>query len=175
MAKKTKLKKIAESQNAPSAHGVVQLLLADHKLLRSLMKKVKSDRATDAQVAKAFRELEKSTQSHVKAEEKTFFSLIKENPKFEDLTLEGYEEHRVHENVLAGVHRVKDKERKIQQMKIFCEVLEHHLDEEEEELFPRFKKYAALSTRKKIGKNYLMVRKLTNKTGKARGATRFAD
>jgi hemerythrin superfamily protein len=51
-------------------------------------------------------------------------------------------------------------------MKIFCKILEHHLDEEEEELFPRFKKYFAKSTNKKIGKKYLKERKKSNSLSK---------
>lgn len=174
MTKGSKLQKIARSNKTESAHGVIELLLADHKLMRKLMSRIQSDKATDGQKTKAFRDLEKTVRSHVKAEENTFLKLIINNPKFEDLAFEGYEEHRVHETVLSGIHGVRDKDRKIQQMEIFCEILEHHLDEEEDDLFPRFKKYSAVSTRRKIGKNFLVVRKLTNKTSKKRGAARFS-
>lgn len=173
--KKTPLQKIAQADNqSQSAHGIIKLLIADHKLMRDLMKKIKSKQATPAQIKSAYKELIKTVASHVTAEEKTFLSLIKDNPVFEDMALEGYEEHRVHETVINGIKKVKDQKRQIEQMKIFCEILEHHLDEEEEDLFPRFRNYAAKATKKKIGKKFLAVRKKTNKTGKNKGATRFA-
>lgn len=48
--------------------------------------------------------------------------------------------------------------------------LEHHLEEEEEDLFPRFKKYVATSTRKKMGDLFLKKRKATRKNKKPLGA-----
>ncbi len=172
MTQTSKLKKIAFNCDPKAAHSIVKLLLADHKKLRSLMKKVKSHRAKDSQIISAFKELEKVVTSHVTAEENTFFKVIKDHPKFEHAVLEGYEEHRVHEYVLRGIHKVSDHDRRVQQMKIFCEVLEHHLDEEEEKVFPRFKKYAAMSTKKTMGRAFLRVRKKTNR-GPKTGATRF--
>lgn len=172
MKAKTGLKVVSQSGKMGS-HSVVKLLLADHKLLRTLMKEVKSHKASAKDSIKAFNTLKKAVLSHVKAEEKTFLALIKDNPKFKDHVLEGYEEHRIHEYILAGISKVKETDRKVQQMKSFCEVLEHHLDEEEEELFPRFKKYAATSTSKKVGRNFIRERKKTDKLKKPRGATRF--
>ncbi len=173
MAKKSKLKKVSLSPTKEHHLGIIKLLLADHRLLRKLMAQVKSSRSTPAKQMKAFKELEKSVSSHVKAEENTFFTLIRNHPKFKDATMEGYEEHRVHENVIRGLKKVSDKDRRLEQMKIYCEFLEHHLDEEEENLFPRFKKYAALQTKRKISKNYVKVRKKTSSD--KRGAARYSD
>lgn len=175
MPMNSRLKKLAASRRPESAHGIVKLLLADHRLMRKLMGQVGSKQATAAQKIKAFHELEKVVKPHVKAEESTFLALIKDHPKFEGQAVEGYEEHRVHETVLAGIHRVRDKKRQVEQMKIFCEILEHHLDEEEKDLFPRFKKYAAASTEKKIGKSFLKVRKRADHSGRRRGAAQFSS
>ena len=91
------------------------------------------------------------------------------------MVFEGYEEHRVHETIFKGIHRVSDKARRVQQMEIYCEMLVHHLHEEEEDLFPRFIKYSARSTRKKIGQKFLEIRKKSNKTKTERGASRFSS
>ena len=175
MIQKINLKEFTDHHTQFSAHGIIKLLIADHKLLRSLMKKVKSNKATQSQKIISFKELEKTVHSHVKAEENSFFKLIKENPKFHDMVFEGYEEHRVHETIFKGIHRVSDKARRVQQMEIYCEMLEHHLHEEEEDLFPRFIKYSARSTRKKIGQKFLEIRKKSNKTKTERGASRFSS
>ena len=173
-SKLSPLKKLSEEKST-DAHSIVKLLLADHKLLRSLMDKVKSQKATPAQARKAYDELKKEVYSHVEAEESTFLKLIMDHPKFEDHALESYEEHRVHDMIFAGIAKTKDLKRKTEQMKIYCEILQHHLDEEEEDLFPRFKKIFASQTVKKAGKKYLKVRKNTDKTGSNKGAKRFAN
>lgn len=172
MPKQTKLEKVS-NQKEISSHEIVKLLLADHKLLRSLMKEIKSQGAKPKQVKKSYKQLLAAVKSHVKAEEKTFLDLIKHHPNFIDHALESREEHRVHEYIFAGIKKVKDPERKGEQMKIFCEILEHHLDEEEEDLFPLFKKTFATSTSKKAAVQYSKVRKKTNTSEKKRGATRF--
>jgi hemerythrin-like domain-containing protein len=174
MAQQSRLAKLAQKTNLEFNVGVVKLLLADHKLLRNYMQKVKSDRQSPQDKIKYFKLLEKTVRSHVQAEENAFLSFVEHNPKFADQATESREEHRVHEYVLKGIRGVSDRHRKIVQMESFCEILEHHLDEEEKDLFPRFKKYAALSTRKKMGKNFLKVRVKTNKVPDRKGALRFA-
>lgn len=172
MSKRSKLEKVSD-QKEISPHGIVKLLLADHKLLRDLMKKIKSQKASRKEIKKSYKELKAQVESHVTAEEKTFLDLIKDHPSFKDHALESREEHRVHEYVFAGIKKVKDSERQAEQMKIYCEMLEHHLDEEEEDLFPLFKKTFATSTSKKAAVHYSEVRKKTDTAKKKRGATRF--
>ena len=170
--KKNTIKNLA-SQSEIGPHGIVKLLLADHKLLRSLMKEIKSQKATPAKIKKAYKELKSAVISHVKAEERTFLALIINHPAFKDNALESYEEQRVHDYIFAGIDKVKESESKVERMKIYCEILKHHLDEEEEDLFPRFKKVFAKKTRKKAAVNYSKVRKKTDTSNKKRGAVRF--
>ncbi len=172
--KRSKLQKVAD-QSGMSPHGIVKLLLEDHRLLRKLMHGVKSHKATPANARKKFLELKKVVFSHVKAEERTFLSLVKTHPLFEDHALESYEEHRVHEMIFSGITKTRDPKRKLEQMKIYCEILEQHLDEEEEDLFPRFKRTFTTSTQKKAGRNYLLVRKKTATVLKKRGSTRLSS
>jgi hypothetical protein len=72
---------------------------------------MKSQKASPKDQRKNFVALKKTVLSHVKAEDKSFLSLIKEHPLFEDQVLEGYEEHRAHEYIFAGISKVKDPER----------------------------------------------------------------
>ncbi len=170
MRKKSKLKKTSELNVIPDHAGIVTLLLKDHKAMRVLMKKIKSQRTTPAKIRAHFSLLEKLVLSHVEAEEFSLLDRIEHHPKFEDHAKESIEEHHIHESVLVGIRHLKDPDRRITQMKIFCELLEDHIDEEEEELFPQFKKYAALSTRKKMGALFLKRRKETHFKGEKLGA-----
>lgn len=137
-----------------SSFGVVPLLLKDHKKMRSLMKKIKSPRTADGKKLLAFRALELLLDSHTDAEEKSLLNVIKDVEKFTDMSNEGIAEHHLHEIVRKEIRRSRNLDTKVTQVKIFCEMLEHHLDEEEEDLFPKFKDYVALSTRKKLGKRF---------------------
>jgi hemerythrin superfamily protein len=173
LMKKTPLQKIAESTKVhtkKSDRGVVTLLLKDHRAMKKLMAKVQSKRATIAQTFSAFSKLEKLVHSHMTSEEAALLERIKDHDKFEGETVEGLEEHHIHRVVINSIHQVKDPHRRAVRMKSFCEILEHHLKEEERDLFPRFKKYAALSTRKKMGKVFLKTRKKSRRPGEHFGA-----
>ena len=159
MSNESRLKEVADSNIEEASNGIVKLLIADHDYMRRLMGIIKSENASDDVIERTFEELTHIVAAHVKAEEKTFFKLIKDNPAFEDEVLESYEEHRIHETVVESIRTVDDRTRRVQQMKIFCEMLVHHIDEEEEDLFPKFKKFSSESVQKKIGHNFLEVRK----------------
>ncbi len=160
---KSKLKTTSELDVTPTAAGVISLLLKDHEAMRVLMKKIKSHRATPAQIKSNFILLEKLVRSHVKAEEFSLLKRLEHHPKFEDHSKESIEEHHIHESVLIGIRNLKNADRKLTQIKIFCELLKDHIDEEEEELFPQFKRYSALSTRKKMGALFIKRRKETHR------------
>jgi hemerythrin superfamily protein len=158
MKKKSKLQIISQANVSFDSAGVVTLLLKDHRAMRELMEKIDSPRATQRAIFAAYAKLEKLVHSHMKAEEESLLHRLKDHKLFEDKAKEGIEEHRVHELIMAHVHRIKDPERRAIHMHIFCEVLEHHLKEEETKLFPRVQKNIALTTRKKIGKIFAKKR-----------------
>jgi hemerythrin superfamily protein len=171
--KKSPLRKIAESKSistTPNDRGVVTLLLKDHKAMKKLMAIVKSNRTSTAKTFAAFKKLEKLVHSHMAAEETALLERIKNHPKFEGEAVEGLEEHEIHRVVINSIHQVADPERRAVRMSSFCEILEHHLKEEEHDLFPRFKKYAAISTRKKIGKVFLKSRRKSRGSSEKIGA-----
>lgn len=165
--KKTDAKEAAVEQ---TSEGIVTLLLKDHRAMKELMSDLKTPRFTNRQRFAVFAKLEKLVHSHMIAEESALLEKIKDNPKFEDDAVEGLEEHEIHRVVIASIHRVKHADRRFVRMKSFCEILEHHLREEEEDLFPKFKKYTAKSTRRKIGKRFLKARIQSSDKGENLGA-----
>ena len=145
------LKTISQSKTKKDTTGVITQLLKDHKKMKALMKKIKASRTSDKVCEKTYQVLLMILHPHVKSEEKSLLNVLKGHPLFDDMAQEGYEEHRLHETVLSRIDRTKDLQKKCVRIKIYCEMLEHHLDEEEEDLFPAFKDYSAKSTRKKMG------------------------
>jgi hypothetical protein len=165
--KKTSPKPVASE---PNSEGIVTLLLKDHRAMKELMSDLKTPRYTNRQRFAVFAKLEKLVHSHMIAEEKALLERIKNHPKLKDDAVEGLEEHEIHRVVIASIHRVSDPDRRFVRMKSFCEILEHHLREEEEDLFPKFKKNTARVTRKKIGKTFLKARRKSSRKGEDLGA-----
>ncbi len=162
--KKSKLELISLGkplESKSTQNGVIKLLLKDHKIMKGLMKKIKSQKSSEQKSVDVFNVLKKIVLSHVEAEEKSLLNIIKENSKFEDMALEGKEEHKIHEDVIHKIDKTKNLKIKVVRIKIFCEFLKHHLEEEETDLFPKFKKYSADSTRKKLGQIFVNKRTKT--------------
>lgn len=157
-------------QFAQQLPSIVTLLLKDHEAMRKLMAGIGSKRASPVLILKRFKALKDLVNSHMAAEEKALLDHLKSHPKFKDEALESYEEHRIHELIFRGIAQVTNRSRKIMQMKIYCEMLEHHLKEEEKDIFPKYKSYFALSTRKKAGKKFLKKRKATSRGKKPLGS-----
>lgn len=168
--KKSPLQKLAFKPMDQNSWSVVKLLIKDHQAMRKFMEKIKSPRSDHSKIFRSFTELVKLVESHMKAEEKSLLHRIKDHEKFGDEAEEGIEEHRIHKLVIHNIRRLNKKDRKITQIKIFCEFLEHHLDEEEKDLFPKFKKYAAISTEKKMGTIFLKKRMQTERNTRKIGA-----
>lgn len=155
-----------------SLPGILTMLLADHRAMRKLMKEMLSPRTRPAAVRGKYEKLKRLVDSHVAAEEAALLAHLLEHPKFEDEARESYEEHRVHEYVFAGIAKVRDPKRKAVQMQVYCEMLEHHLKEEEHDLFPKYRRYFASSTRRAAGKKFLKKRRRTSRRSERVGALR---
>lgn len=126
---------------------LIDLLLADHKRIRSLYDELKNevnrDLPNEYACLNLFRTLKALTVAHAKAEELTLYSLFEtadEGP-LEDLqhfSLEGYEEHDLMDFLMKEMGMAEEITPKWRaQVTVLTEMLEHHLQEEEAEFFPK--------------------------------------
>jgi hypothetical protein len=75
---------------------------------------------------------------HTQIEETIFYPALEEREETHDLTLEAYEEHKMVKTLLAELSRARTADDEWQaQAKVLRENVEHHVDEEENELFDK--------------------------------------
>ena len=139
------------------------LLIEDHESLRKLMKKMKSARTSPAKKDTAFVEFVDLLTAHTEAEEKSLYNVRKNNEWLRPDILEGLQEHRIAEELIAKIKRTKNQEFKEAKMKVLCDYVEHHLDEEEEDLFPHFEKTISRVQSKKLQEMYLEIKEETQR------------
>ena len=115
----------------------ISLLKQDH----DKVKKVLSDLdATTERAVKTreelFTKVKHELQVHEAIEEEIFYPALKEHPKAKDLVLEAYEEHNVVDMVMAEIEEVSfEDERWGAKLTVMKENVEHHIEEEETEMF----------------------------------------
>lgn len=92
---------------------------------------------------------------HAKAEERSFYECLKQQKDFRELMLEAEEEHKVAERLLEElVATPVEDERWKAKMTVLKESTEHHVEEEEKELFPKAKRLLSREEREKLAEQF---------------------
>ena len=118
------------------------LLKKQHKSVKALFKKVEN--TEDARRCRQLMdEITNELKIHTKIEEEIFYPAVREigTSKAEELVDESFEEHHVVDLVLAELPKVDpEDDRFAAKMTVLSELVQHHADEEEEEMFPMCEK-----------------------------------
>jgi len=124
----------------------IQLLKADHKEMRALLAELESSTSRGVKKRRQLvTEIEAKLKAHTTIEEEIFYPAFKEAGKKSDddkMYFEALEEHRAAGDlVLPDLVRTDPSSEQFSgRAKVLKELVEHHADEEEKEMFPRAKK-----------------------------------
>jgi len=117
----------------------VTLLKDDHDTLKRILEDL--DATTERGVKtreELFIRVRRELEVHEAIEEEIFYPALKEHPKAKELVLEAYEEHNVVDMVMAEIEDTPfDDETWGAKLTVMKENIEHHIEEEEGEMFPQ--------------------------------------
>ena len=121
----------------------IELLKADHELVRSLFKEFKEAKeAEDTEGMRGAQErIFEELEVHTGIEEEVFYPEAQEvGEEAEELVKEGIEEHHVVDVLMGEIRELTpDDDAWAAKMTVLIENVEHHAEEEEEELFPKLR------------------------------------
>jgi uncharacterized protein YerC len=113
-----------------------ELLKADHKKVNELFDQLEA--ATGKAKLSVFDQIKTELELHTHIEEKIFYPALEKPEETHDLTLEAYEEHKMVKTLLAELSGTRTADDEWQaKAKVLRENVEHHVDEEENELFDK--------------------------------------
>ncbi len=114
-----------------------QLLKKDHQKVKGLIKELKSARAKKEEL---MAQIEEEIKIHSQAEEQIFYPAYEEVDS--EMVAEALEEHHQVDNILAELKEMTGDEGEEFEAKVTVleEMLEHHMEEEEGEMFPEAEK-----------------------------------
>ena len=113
------------------------LLTEDHDKLKKLLDQLE---ATDGPRAREelFTRIKTELTVHEIIEEEIFYPTLKAHPRAKEIVLEGYEEHDVVDTLMGELSRLPfDDETWGPKAKVMKENIEHHIQEEEGEMFEK--------------------------------------
>ncbi len=113
-----------------------QLLKNDHKIVSGLFDQIES--ASGSAKTQLFTRLKSELDVHALVEEKIFYPALENKQESREITLEAYEEHKVVKDLLAELAKgsAADEEWDAK-LKVLRENVDHHVEEEEGELFDK--------------------------------------
>jgi len=119
--------------------SAIDLLKAQHEVVATLFKRIEKATARSAKV-KFFDELAANLAAHDAIEREIFYPAVEKAMGMSDLLGEALVEHGIVEFSLYQADQArKDKDFSFK-CKVLSEIVEHHVDEEEEEFFPKVQK-----------------------------------
>ena len=133
---------------------ITKALKAHHDEMRKMVKEIKKD-------AHKFILLKKHLDVHHELEEDLLLDHLNNLKDIKDESLESQEEHFVLNILLLDLNDFpKDHPRWMVKFKVFEEILDHHLTEEEEDLFPDAEKKLDKKLQEEMGQKFEELKKI---------------
>jgi hemerythrin-like domain-containing protein len=129
------------------------LLKQDHETVADLLEKI--DKTTERGVKTRedlFTKLKSELDVHAKIEETIFYPALENEDETRDITLEAFEEHRLVKQLLGELESMsKDAEEWTAKFTVLKENIEHHVEEEEGEMFASARKVLSKEEQETLG------------------------
>jgi hemerythrin-like domain-containing protein len=140
-------------------HDRVKKMLADGEETTERAEKTRTE---------LFAKLKEEMLIHERIEEEIFYPALKSHPKAKEIVLEGYEEHHVVDEIMGELEAtdVAD-ETWSAKFKVMKENIEHHIEEEEGEMFKQARQVFSSDELDQLGARMQELKQLGQQVGAA--------
>ena len=117
----------------------LKLLKEDHDRIKPLLTEIKetTERAEKTR-SELFSRIKEELTIHEIIEEEIFYPTLKAHPKAKEIVLEGYEEHDVVNILMGELDGMEPTDERFgPKVTVMAENIEHHIEEEEGEMFTK--------------------------------------
>ncbi|MFO7653041.1 MAG: hemerythrin domain-containing protein [Candidatus Krumholzibacteriia bacterium] len=119
---------------------LLELLKKEHDEVRANLQKfseLKEDPdGNGRELQRIFTRLKSDLEAHMAGEERVFYPRLKDTEESRSEAMEAIEEHHVVKLLLREIGSIQMGEKWVAKMSVLKENVEHHAEEEEEEVFP---------------------------------------
>jgi hemerythrin superfamily protein len=119
--------------------NAITMLKADHVKVKQLLNELESTTERGVKTrSELFATIKGELTIHEVIEEEIFYPALKSHPRAKDIVLEGYEEHHVVDELMGELESLDvTDETWGAKANVMKENIEHHIEEEEGEMFPQ--------------------------------------
>lgn len=158
-------------QNSISANhhfNIIDILLLDHSYLKECIEVLKDEDENKKNKSKFAKSFLDTLKKHSAGEKKALYAPLLEAKEFRALILKGQIEHGIIDSKvktltakLAGLSSLNETLEA--EMIVLAEIVERHLEEEENELFPQMQEEIERSMLNEMGYQFMLARQFTEK------------
>lgn len=138
---------------------IIKLILTDHIPLKKLIKTLIDTDIKFSEKKPSFEKFATQLLAHAKPEAESLYARLKEGKG--EMRLEGFEgetEHDIAENLIEEIRQTEDRNEWLAKVKVLGELVRHHIEEEEGEMFKVVKREFDTEDRVDIGEEYLQLK-----------------
>jgi hemerythrin-like domain-containing protein len=119
--------------------SAISMLKRDHDTLKGLLRELETTTERGVKTrTELFARIRTELTVHEAIEEEIFYPTLKQHPRAREIVLEGYEEHNVVDTLMGELEALPvDDETWGAKAKVMIENIEHHIEEEEGEMFAK--------------------------------------
>lgn len=151
--------------------NALEMLKEDHQKVQALFDQVKATE-NEKQHKQLYKKIKTELDTHAYIEEKVLYPRLKKYDEFKDIVLEAYEEHLQVKTLLRDMSRLAEgNERFTAKLQVLMENVEHHVKEEEGELFPQVEEKFSAEELEDIGMKLQAAKKEFAQQSRAKAAS----
>jgi hemerythrin-like domain-containing protein len=136
--------------------NAIELLKQDHKEAMGMMEQIENNSegtASDRSNMQMFNQLKQALTLHTKMEEQIFYPALRDHDETADMIEEAYEEHKGVDEILARMSGMSPSNSDFMDLlEELKDNVQHHVEEEETEMFPRAEKILGQSRLQEMGR-----------------------
>ena len=147
----------------------IALLKEDHDRVKKLLAEGESttERAEKGRT-ELFAKLKEEMLIHEQIEEEIFYPALRAHPKAKEIVLEGYEEHHVVDEIMGELEATDvGDETWGAKFTVMRENIEHHIEEEEGEMFAQAREVFSKDELEELGRRMMELKQLGQQVGVA--------
>ena len=148
--------------------NALDLLMEDHQKVSQLFEQAEGTE-NEKKKQQLFEQIKTELETHTHIEETIFYPALQEQEELKDLVLEAFEEHKQVKTLLREISALSDGSEKFDaKLKVMKENVEHHVEEEENDMFPKVEQFFDETQLEELGQQMEAEKK---KFGKQQRAT----
>ncbi|NNF08634.1 MAG: hemerythrin domain-containing protein [Candidatus Eisenbacteria bacterium] len=140
--------------------NVFGTLKKDHEKQRDLLKKLKATSGDSPERATLFKELKEELDNHAVAEERAVYSFMLADELTQEKAGHSIHEHKEIDHLVADLGEMElSNPNWIRKLQVLSDKVNHHLDEEEEIVFPLGNKILDAQEKAEMAKDFKFVKR----------------